>query len=61
MAKLKCEELLNDTGKEYQKINEAFDAFRSGKITGEELNQITQNILNNVDCMIESYQNNMID
>ena len=62
MVKLKCEGLLNDTGKEYQKISEAFEAFRSGKITGKELNQITQNILNNVDSMIESYQkNNMID
>lgn len=61
MAKLKCEALLNDTGKEYQKINEAFEDFGSGKITGEEFNQITQKILNNVDCMIEAYQKNMID
>ena len=56
MANLKCESLLKETGKEYQKISEAFDAFRSGKITGKELNQITQNILNNIDVMIESYQ-----
>ena len=56
MVKLKCECLLNDTGKEYQKISEAFEAFCSGKITGEEFNQITKNILNNVDSMIESYK-----
>ena len=60
MANLKCESLLKETGKEYQKISAAFDDFRSGKITWKELNQITQNILNNIDGMIESYQENTI-
>lgn len=60
MVELKCESLLRETGKEYQKISEAFDSFRSCKITGKELNQITQNILNNIDSMIESYKENTI-
>ena len=55
MAALKCENLLKETGKEYRKINDAFVAFRSGEISGEELNKITNNALSRVDDLIESY------
>ena len=55
MAELKCESLLKETGKEYQMINDALVAFRSGKISGEELNKITNNALSRIDDLIESY------
>lgn len=56
MSKLNCEKLFEETGKEYQKINAAYDAFCSGKITGKELNDITMKALSEADKLIESYE-----
>lgn len=55
MAELKCSSLLKDTGKEYSKISEAFEALRNGEITGEDFNKISFDILHNIDSMIDNY------
>ena len=53
--KSRCKKLLADSGKEYQKITDAFDALLKGKISGEEFNRINDKALNNVDNLINEY------
>lgn len=56
MAEYKCSSLFNDTGREYCKISEAFESFKNGEITGEQLNKISLDALRNVDNIIADYK-----
>ena len=55
IIKLGCEKLLADSGKEYQRIADAVNALLKGEISGEEVNRISNECLNNVDNLINEY------
>lgn len=48
MEKLKCEELLKESEKEYKKIADAINALLKGEISGKDVNKISS----------EEYENN---
>lgn len=58
MEKLKCEELLKESGKEYKKIADAINALLKGEISGKDVNKISSEALNKVDLLINEYENN---
>ena len=55
---LKCEQLLKDTNAEYECIIDALNSLLRGETTAEDVNAITNNALNRVDGMIDSYLSN---
>ena len=55
---LKCEQLLKDTNAEYERIIDALNSLLRGETTAEDVNAITNNAINRVDGMIDSYLSN---
>lgn len=57
MAKqhLKCEQLLKDTNAEYERLTDALNGLLRGERTAEEVNNISNDALNRVDALIDSY------
>lgn len=55
ISKSSCGKLLEDSGKEYQRIADAVNALLRGEVSGKEVNQISDECLNNVDSLINEY------
>ncbi len=58
MEKLKCEELLKESEKEYKKIADAVNALLRGELSGEDVDKISNDALNRVDLLISEYEKN---
>lgn len=55
ISKFSCVKLLEDSGKEYQRMTDAVNALLKGEVSGEEVNRISNECLNNVDNLINEY------
>lgn len=52
---LECEQLLNDTVKEYERLADALNALLKGEKTAEEVNATADSVLTRVDGLIDDY------
>lgn len=58
MEKLKCEELIKESEKEYKKIADSVSALLRGELFGEDVNKISNAALDRVDLLISEYEKN---